>query len=127
MRASILEPCRRFNCDAVIRSNSGCLLSVRTDNAASDLFKSPFKNTPWHVGTGSCVEGFNSLTGCSKMQSRAPEMDASTIAVVNFGTVSLAIGLIGLYLAFKQLQVSLLRVSLRSMVRSPEILGVEYN
>ncbi|EJP60775.1 uncharacterized protein BBA_10278 [Beauveria bassiana ARSEF 2860] len=49
------------------------------------------------------------------MQSRALEMDASTIKAVIFGTVSLAIGLIGLYLAFKQLQVSLLRVSLRSM------------
>ncbi|KAK8141664.1 hypothetical protein G3M48_010109 [Beauveria asiatica] len=49
------------------------------------------------------------------MQSRALEMDASTIAAVIFGTVSLAIGLIGLYLAFAQLRVSLLRVSLRSM------------
>ncbi|KAM3454858.1 hypothetical protein BBAD15_g11506 [Beauveria bassiana D1-5] len=55
------------------------------------------------------------------MQSRALEMDASTIAAVVFGTVSLAIGLIGLYLAFTQLQVSLLRVALRSMTMRRQV------
>ncbi|EJP61244.1 translation factor (SUA5) [Beauveria bassiana ARSEF 2860] len=48
-------------------------------------------------------------------------MDASTIAAVVFGTVSLAIGLIGLYLAFTQLQVSLLRVALRSMTMRRQV------
>lgn len=54
------------------------------------------------------------------MRRKSLDIDASTIATVVLGTMSIAIGLIGIYVAYTQLRVSSLQL-LRSMVRVRKI------